>query len=173
MSGLDQEIGKRLRKARKLRGYKSARAFAIEQKIPESTYSQHETGKRSLSPEIVLRYSECLKVGPGWLLSGHETNPGFSSEVASSVEVSLHASNRHIAHQQSKNTSVAVTDNLVVIDMDLFISVLKKAIQKYITSDISADKLEELVEYCLESYNGIIKVSSDYQVKDGDKMAVL
>ena len=70
MQELDFQIGKRLQKARKDAGFRSARAFARHHQIPESTYSQHETGKRSLSPTIVLHYCACFKIDPGWLISG-------------------------------------------------------------------------------------------------------
>lgn len=169
MSNLDQEIGKRLRRARKESGFKSARSFAIEQKIPESTYSQHETGKRSLSPEIVLRYCEAMNVDPGWLLSGKNAEMHFSNDTASVSEVSLHTSNRQTGN---KNTSMMITDNLVTMDMDIFKGALKEAIQKYIRSDISTDTLDVLVEYCLQTYNSVAKkTSSNYQRKDGDSIA--
>lgn len=65
-----QQIGTRLREARRAAGYSSARYFATTHNIPESTYSQHETGKRSLSVDMLLHYSTLLQVNPGWLLTG-------------------------------------------------------------------------------------------------------
>lgn len=168
MSDLDQEIGKRLRKARKLRGYKSARAFAIEQKIPESTYSQHETGKRSLSPEIVLRYCDCLDVDPGWLLSGREGNMSVSGDAAAVAEVSLRTSNRQVGSKD--DASMMVTDNLITMDMDIFKGVLKKAIQEVLGVEVSADKFESLIAFCKQTYS-VANVSSDFQMKDGDSIA--
>jgi len=70
MNQLDQQIGRRLRNARRACGYRSARAFATKYQVPESTYSQHETGKRSLSPELMIFYAKCLGLNPGWLLTG-------------------------------------------------------------------------------------------------------
>lgn len=70
MHSLLQEIGARLRFARKIAGYSSARCFAVQHSIPESTYSQHETGKRALSIEMLLHYSQLLKTNPNWLLTG-------------------------------------------------------------------------------------------------------
>ncbi|MCB1827212.1 MAG: helix-turn-helix transcriptional regulator [Coxiellaceae bacterium] len=166
MSDLDQEIGKRLRKARKLRGYKSARSFAIERKIPESTYSQHETGKRSLSPEIVLRYCECLGIDPGWLLSGREAEMSFSGETGSVAEVSLNTSHRHMGHQ-NKDASTMVTENLVTVDMDIFKGALKQAIQK-INAELSDNEVEALITSCLQAYYGIAKSSSDYSMTESD-----
>lgn len=171
MSDLDQEIGKRLRKARKLRGYKSARAFAIEQKIPESTYSQHETGKRSLSPEIVLHYCDCLQVDPGWLLSGREAEMSFLGDVASVAEVSLNTSHRQATHHQNKDAPTMVTDNLIAVDKDIFKGVLRKAIQKYVSLELSESEIDKLIAYCLQTYNGIVNVSSEYSMKGGDTMA--
>lgn len=75
ISEIDKRIGERLQQARKGAGYRSARAFARAQSMPESTYSQHETGKRSLNPEMVIYYSQCFNVDPGWLVSGRE--PGI------------------------------------------------------------------------------------------------
>lgn len=74
MAELDVLIGKRLQTARKALGFKSARSFARQHGIPESTYSQHETGKRSLSPTTMVAYCERLKVKPGWLVSGEEAS---------------------------------------------------------------------------------------------------
>ena len=77
---LDALIGRRLQIARKALGFKSARSFARHHDIPESTYSQHETGKRSLNPSILVTYSAHLNVTPGWIISGEKkTN---SSETA-------------------------------------------------------------------------------------------
>ena len=67
---LDAQIGRRLQIARKALGFKSARSFARHHNIPESTYSQHETGKRSLNPSILLTYCAHLNITPGWIISG-------------------------------------------------------------------------------------------------------
>ncbi len=161
MSDLDQQIGNRLRKARKLRGYKSARAFAIEQQIPESTYSQHETGKRSLSPETVLRYCECLRVEPGWLLTGREASPDLLLVNETVPEATLNASVRQASNQQTDNTSAKITDDLVFINMDVFRNVLGKAIHKFLETDARGINVEELIKYCFGVYNGIVTRSRD------------
>lgn len=69
-SCLNQDIGSRLRHARRLYGYRSARSFAQLHDIPESTYSQHETGKRALSPELIVFYCRIFNIDPTWLLMG-------------------------------------------------------------------------------------------------------
>ena len=74
MTELDLLIGKRLQTARRALGFKSARSFARKHGIPESTYSQHETGKRSLNPTTLVAYCDRLKIEPGWLISGDTNN---------------------------------------------------------------------------------------------------
>lgn len=70
MTELDINIGKRLQTARKALGFKSARSFARKHGIPESTYSQHETGKRALNPSTMLTYCGRLNIEPSWLVTG-------------------------------------------------------------------------------------------------------
>ncbi len=170
MSDLDQEIGKRLRKARKSCGYKSARAFAIEQHIPESTYSQHETGKRSLSPETVLRYCECLGMEAGWLLTGlNKASTDLLSEATAVPEAKLNASVR-AGNQQIKSTSAnKIRDDLVSINMDIFRGALSKTIHKFFDVKTTNVNVNELVEYCVDLYKGIAAMSSDYKSTDADQ----
>jgi transcriptional regulator with XRE-family HTH domain len=88
MAELDLLIGKRLQTARKALGFKSARSFARQHGIPESTYSQHETGKRSLNPTTMVAYCERLKIKPGWLITGEDSS---SNKVdLSKLQTSLH-----------------------------------------------------------------------------------
>jgi len=68
---LVETIALRLKAARKAAGFKSAKIFAASQHIPLSTYSQHETGKRSISAELIISYSDQLNVHPYWLLTGN------------------------------------------------------------------------------------------------------
>ena len=67
---LTEKVGQRLRLARQAAGYKTARAFAQHFEIAQSTYSQYETGKRSFSVNILIRFSEFLDINPNWLLFG-------------------------------------------------------------------------------------------------------
>ncbi len=65
-------ISKRLRKARANAGYRFAKDFSDSICIPYITYSQHESGKRSVKPEQLVIYSESLQVSVQWLLTGRE-----------------------------------------------------------------------------------------------------
>jgi len=63
-------IAIRLKLARRKRNFRSARKFAKRYTISESTYAQHESGKRSLSIITLLKYSGLLSINPAWLLTG-------------------------------------------------------------------------------------------------------
>ena len=171
MSNLDQEIGKRLRKARKSRGYRSARIFAVEQQIPESTYSQHETGKRSLSPATVLRYCKYLDINPGWLLTGQEMLAVGPSENDGVPEAKLNASYRQVSNQQNKDTSTEIADNLVSINMDILRSVLEKAIHQYFAAESNKVNMDEFMAYCMRAYYNVAAVSPEFRVKETDSCA--
>ena len=81
MAELDLLIGKRLQMARRALGFKSARSFARKHGIPESTYSQHETGKRSLNPTTLVAYCDRLKIDPGWLICGNTKLPEITQQT--------------------------------------------------------------------------------------------
>ncbi|MCH9643818.1 MAG: helix-turn-helix domain-containing protein [Gammaproteobacteria bacterium] len=88
MQELDFQIGKRLQKARKDAGFRSARAFARHYNIPESTYSQHETGKRSLNPRMVRYYCECFNVDANWLILDRQSDED-SLKVQQKIDVAI------------------------------------------------------------------------------------
>ncbi len=67
-----KEIASRLKLARLKRGYRSARSFSKQNKLAESTYAQHESGKRKLNTTTLLNYSKKLSINPGWILTGQE-----------------------------------------------------------------------------------------------------
>ena len=69
MGRVNKEIGAALQKARVNAGYRSARSFAKAFNIPESTYSQHETGERSLVPEVMWEYCRCLNISPSEIIA--------------------------------------------------------------------------------------------------------
>ena len=67
---VSQVMAMRLRAARKAAGFKTEKSFARKYHIPITTYSQHETGKRKMMPEVIMDYSLKLEINPGWLLTG-------------------------------------------------------------------------------------------------------
>lgn len=68
----DKEISVRIKQARIASGYRSARIFAKEFGIAESTYAQHESGKRKISLATLLDYCKLLGTNPAWVITGRE-----------------------------------------------------------------------------------------------------
>lgn len=65
-------------KARRVAGYRSARAAALALEAKPATYSAHENGTRKFSIADAKRYAALYDVSPGWLLTGEyfEDDPG-------------------------------------------------------------------------------------------------
>ncbi|QGP56874.1 Helix-turn-helix domain protein (plasmid) [Piscirickettsia salmonis] len=78
----NKEISKRLKLARINAGFRFARSFSEYFNIPYITYSQHESGKRTIKPEVILKYAEYLNISAAWLLTGCDNN---NHHVAKSI----------------------------------------------------------------------------------------
>ncbi len=145
-------IPKRLRHARTKAGFRSARAFALKYKIPYVTYSQHEAGKRQLSPEIIFKYSRFLKISPGWLLTGH----GEADFHEYSQDASRKAHNKQVEarepHPASFNYGSAAT--IEPIDADLLGDIFTElnGLLKSLNTDMS-DKNK--IKICVELYQTV------------------
>lgn len=63
-------IATRLRKARQICGFKTAKEFAIRNNIAVSTYSMHETGRRGLTINVAKRYCYLMGLELNWFLTG-------------------------------------------------------------------------------------------------------
>lgn len=63
-------MSNRLRRTRKIRGFKTAKEFALKNNIAVSTYSMHETGRRGLSVKVAKKYCRLFNLELNWLLTG-------------------------------------------------------------------------------------------------------
>jgi|GEM_PF-1805836 DNA-binding XRE family transcriptional regulator len=70
-----ESIYKRLKKARVQAGYASARYFANTHNISDSTYTQHESGKRKMSLSTLIFYAHLLKINSYWIITGIQKKP--------------------------------------------------------------------------------------------------
>lgn len=139
MHELDQQIGKRLQQARKAAGFRSARAFARHHNIAESTYSQHETGKRSLSPRMVLHYCDCFKINPGWLVSG-----------------------------QGSGAATGNNDNEQLTHIAILKKALQQAFLRF-SPEKTSEKIDEIVEYSLSIYKNVISATENMHAKSNSE----
>jgi transcriptional regulator with XRE-family HTH domain len=64
-------LGARIRAARKAAGFKTSKQFTKNHKIPESTYSQHESGARYPNDEMLQFYCKIFEVNLNWLKTGN------------------------------------------------------------------------------------------------------
>lgn len=155
---LAEEIAKRLKAARKAAGYKSAKDFAISQNMPISTYSQHETGKRSINAELIITYSSRLQVNPYWLLTGNG-DPYFGA---------IDQEKKAIIEQESYSISQEHTEKsnkYRLIDLDLLRKVLFAAEPLFDDTSIKLS-YQELINYCFDVYDIVSTLTADSAEKE-------
>ena len=155
MSQLTKQIAFRLRAARRTAGFKSARKFAMQYDIPESTYSQHETGTRALKSELLLYYAKLLNINPTWLLTGKQFpyllenwDPEYRKRLCQKV-ITLR---NYINISDDSDDILSV--KCALIDIQLFNNILKKAVKALLEKQIDP-KYSKLIKSCIEIYNDI------------------
>lgn len=72
----------RLMKARRVAGFRSARAAATALAAKPATYAAHENGSRTFSVADAIRYAEFYNVSPGWILTGEHFQEDQSPRVS-------------------------------------------------------------------------------------------
>lgn len=72
--------GETLKALRKLRGYKTQKAFAEKFGIPLPTYNMHESGKRGIDVKMAKFYAKCLDVEWPRIFMGPAADEYFSSD---------------------------------------------------------------------------------------------
>jgi transcriptional regulator with XRE-family HTH domain len=157
MRNVDSEVGLRLKIARKAAGYKTALNFAHKMKIPKSTYSQHENGKRSLTAEQITHYADRLDIEASWLLtgSGHPCPLGKNKiQRKEIIEAEIGKLQKANHLPPIKNPHIEMNDNSAVVNMELFSKIITSAI-KALTSENSLIQADELVAFCIDAYNNI------------------
>lgn len=126
---LSREIADRLKIARKNAGFKTAKDFAVFHHIPITTYSQHESGKRSITPEIIVNYCTKLQINPNWLLLGN---------------ISI--------HQAPMNQQNSQHEQHIMVDLILLKNILMKG-EDIFTNEVLDLTYQELINYCFDIYD--------------------
>jgi hypothetical protein len=79
-------IGLRLKVARFVMGYQSAKAFAEAFDVRYTTYTHHEQAKKTVTLQRAYQYASFLKIDPIWLLTGRgdpcPTHPNAAEKKA-------------------------------------------------------------------------------------------
>lgn len=150
---LTEQIASRLRDARIDSGFKSAKDFANSHDIPASTYSQHETGKRSINAELILNYSKLLQINPYWLLTGKG-----STKLESTIGEceSYYDLERTIDLDNYEEKLIQNTELLKIILISADPLFYDKSIKfSYV----------ELIDYCFDIYNIVCPLSISMEEK--------
>jgi len=167
---LTDEIAMRLRAARKV-NYPSARLFANAHDIAESTYCQHENGKRGLCVTALWDYGSWLGIDPGWLLTGKGLpypNDRASVEKQAALFEHLDELNQERLYQEEQRYLIT-GEGFTVVDMCLLRQVITKLVgELQNTIDIEAEMFLEVV---MDTYNGVIQTSAS--LEDKEKMVEL
>jgi phage repressor protein C with HTH and peptisase S24 domain len=84
MTELKETPAMRLKLARVVAGYKTAKAFSDKFGVPQPTYSMHESGERRILGEVAQKYADWLGVRVVWLERGEgEMRAGGAALTAS------------------------------------------------------------------------------------------
>ena len=155
---LTEEISKRLRAARKAAGFKSAKEFAKAYDVPISTYSQHETGKRNISAELIVNYSDYFKINPYWLLTGN--GEPFLSENQKDKKAIIERETFSISPHVSENDAKYHTADLALLQKILL------AAEPLFKDESVKLSYSALIQFCFDIYDTVSTLTADTEEKD-------
>lgn len=166
MNNYIKNIAQRIKISRIASGYLSAKDFTEQFKIPASTYNQHENGKRALSLDNIIMYSEIFHVETIWLITGIG-NPCNQDEKYFELEKKILFEQRRLEELGEIDATpvpvISFCKKYSFVDMNIFRKILNLIIP--ILKNIPDSKTNEVIEFCFELYNKII--SSD--LNDGEQ----
>lgn len=160
------KIGVRLKTARLAAGFKSAKDFCNQNKIPSSTYSLHETGRRNLKPKIAEKYATLLGVNISWLLTGHG-KPYNNAHATDEQSLSNDEFNTLLKYQGSeeiKNTVLYKTEILNNVDTILFSKIVAKITDTLNELGYQLD-INQLSKKAVEIYKDITSTSNEQETQ--------
>lgn len=109
-ASLKTQICERLKEARMLAGFKTAKEFAEKKQLKVSTYSLHEAGTRSMSFEVIEHYADILEINTNWLLAGMEPRSKFKVRKVPIIEWCEASSFLDNPNQDFLKTTLSDTD---------------------------------------------------------------
>lgn len=139
-------VGARLRTARKINKFRSAKAFSEHIDVPFTTYSQHESGARSMSTSSLIKYCKELSVSADWLLLDLGQ---------------LHHSDLETLDSDFRNKEkllVIKDKEIMTVNIKLYSSILLEYMKYHDEISLSPD---DILEFCNDIYNNLIVTSAD------------
>ncbi len=143
---LFEQIGLRLRSARKTAGFKTAKAFASAHHIPYSTYAQYETGKRSIPVDTLIQYSQLLSIDPLWLLMGKKSSSNsvhHNDCVEGSERVGLQP----------------IRQSIALVDIALLTKIFKSMMILFVDGEVKLSDSGLIVDCYIDMYNVLVTTS--------------
>lgn len=80
-----ERVAKRLRCARVIRGYSSARQAAPIIGVKQTTFTKHESGRNAVSPDMIDFYASMLGISRAWLATG-VLPTGLGNEIDQAID---------------------------------------------------------------------------------------
>ncbi len=156
---MDQKysLSARLKAARKAAGYKTSKEFIEKNKIPPSTYSQHETGRRKPNDNLIKQYSKLLNVNFDWLKIG-EGDPYADKQLVVKQKKFLQEEMLDLSQWKS------VAASAEIINESLLTEILKQLLELHKTAEFP---IETIANTASGIYTDIVSIekSCDIQVK--------
>lgn len=146
-----KEITERLKIARITAGYKSSRAFAIQNSFPEVSYTQHETNKRKMTAESAVEYSKSLDVNVAWVLTGQGYPSALKKRNKEIIEYIF-------AHRAEADLAVSLPNinkgEICSIDVDTLNEILTDIINTSIKNKLDIN-CSDLLDFTYKLYNNV------------------
>lgn len=158
--------GVRLKTARVAAGFKSAREFYEKYKIPSSTYSLHETGRRNLKPRIAEKYAKLLGVNLSWLLTGHGKpyNNAHTIEEQSLSREEFNALLKYQGNEEIKKSAAYKNEILNNVNPILFSKIVAKITEVLNELGYQLD-MTQLSKKAVEIYKDIISTNNEQETQ--------
>lgn len=147
-------LGARLRAARKAAGFKTSKTFSKKNKVPMSTYSQHESGARMPDDETLKFYSKIFLVNFDWLKDG-------KGAPYSSINTAINMLEEELFDLNSFKPISSINQNLLTSILSELISIHASKISNQTSKKIATDTLK------------IYKAISQRDTSDKNKMKIL
>jgi transcriptional regulator with XRE-family HTH domain len=163
MESINRGIGARLSAARRV-VFSSAREFANKYQMAESTYSQHETGKRALSVSVLLNYACWLEVSPGWLLTGEGAPYPDHDDTTRESKLYQNLSVLDQVQIAKMHNNYLIKGNVARVEVHLFSYAFKYFFRlcKEHTLLLDAEKSLSLL---IDTYNSIVQTGASIEDK--------
>lgn len=161
MNDFSKNISVRLKLARTVSGFKTAKEFTQKHNISPSTYSQHETFKRAMSIENITQYASMMNVDPIWLITGHGL--AYQDKNFSHLNKLIFDEQERLIFQGEliavETPLISLNNYYSYVNMDLFKKILIELIP-YL-KQLPDTETERVTEFCFDLYNSIVTTNSD------------